>query len=161
DRDRDERALGKRLEQAFAFGVAQLERMLARWPSDKPAPIYTENGRWTRPEYMWTDWCPGFYAGMMWLAFEYTGEQRWREAAEEYTRALEPRKFDRDVHDLGFIFMSTADRWYRLLPEGDPAKQWLRDLLITAGTVQSFRWKNTGADHYIYSFHGPQSLFID
>ena len=32
---------------------------------------------------------------------------------------------------------------------------------MTAGTVQSFRWKDTGEDHYIYSFHGPQSLFID
>jgi unsaturated chondroitin disaccharide hydrolase len=161
DRDIDERELRKRLERAFAFGVAQLERMLAKWPSDKPAPIYTENGIWTRPEYMWTDWCPGFYAGMMWLAFERTGAGKWREAAETYTRALEPRKFDRDVHDLGFIFMSTADRWYRLLSEDDPTKQWLKDLLITAGTVQSFRWKATGADHYIYSFHGPQSLFID
>ena len=44
---------------------------------------------------------------------------------------------------------------------GDATKQWLKDLLITAGTVQSFRWKETGEDHYIYSFHGPQSLFID
>lgn len=161
DRDIDERGLRLRIEQAFDFGVAQLERMLAKWPSDKPAPIYTENGVWTRPAYMWTDWCPGFYAGMMWLAFEHTGESKWRQVAEEYTRALEPRKFDRDVHDLGFIFMSTADRWHRLLPEGDAAKQWLKDLLITAGTIQSFRWKNTGDDHYIYSFHGPQSLFID
>lgn len=161
DRDIDEHGLRPRLEQAFGFGLTQLERMLVKWPSSRPAPIYTENGVWTRPEYMWTDWCPGFYAGMMWLAFERTGEPRWREAAEEYTRKLEPRKFDRNVHDLGFIFMSTADRWYRLLPENDPSKQWLKDLLITAGTVQSFRWQETGEDHYIYSFHGPQSLFID
>ncbi|HKX32230.1 MAG TPA: glycoside hydrolase family 88 protein [Blastocatellia bacterium] len=151
----------KKAEQAFQFGITQLEKMLPKWPSNKPAPIYTENGVWTRPQYIWTDWCPGFYAGMMWLAFEYTEEKRWRQSAEEYTRALEHRKFDRDVHDLGFIFMSTADRWYRLLPEGDPAKQWLKDLLVTAGTIQSFRWKETGADHYVYSFHGPQSLFID
>lgn len=161
ERDIDEKTLRLKLERAFDFGVAQLERMLVKWPSNRPAPIYTEDGIWTRPEFMWTDWCPGFYAGLMWLAFEYTGEQKWREAAEEYTRALEPRKFDRDVHDLGFIFMSTADRWHRLLPEGDATKRWLKDLLITAGTVQSFRWKESGEDHYIYSFHGPQSLFID
>jgi unsaturated chondroitin disaccharide hydrolase len=161
DREFNERGLRIRFEQAFNFGLAQLERMLAKWPSDKPAPIYTERGKWTRPDYMWTDWCPGFYAGMMWLAYERTGEKKWREAAERHTRALEPRKFDRDVHDLGFIFMSTADRWLRLLQEDDPAQQWLKDLLITAGTVQSFRWQGKGEDHYIYSFHGPQSLFID
>ncbi len=157
----DEKDLRAKIERAFQFGVSQVERMTRKWPCHKPAPIYTENGVWTRPQFMWTDWCPGFYAGMMWLAFERTGETRWRQVAEEYSRALEHRKFDRDVHDLGFIFMSTADRWHKLLPEGDPTKQWLKDLLITAGTIQSFRWKETGEDHYIYSFNGPQSLFID
>jgi unsaturated chondroitin disaccharide hydrolase len=157
----NEKELRGKLERAFHFGISQVEKMLPKWPSNKPAPIYTEHGRWTRPQYMWTDWCPGFYAGMMWLAYEHTGENKWRQVAEAYTRSLEPRKFDRDVHDLGFIFMSTADRWHRLLPEADPAKQRLKDILITAGTVQSFRWKETGEDHYIYSFNGPQSLFID
>lgn len=157
----DETAWRARLERAFRFGVSQLERMLLKWPANQPAPIYTRNGVWHRPEFIWTDWCPGFYAGMMWLAFERTGETKWKEAAEQYTRALEPRKFDRDVHDLGFIFMPTVDRWYWLLEEGDPIKERLADILITAATVQSFRWKDTGEDHYIYSFHGPQSLFID
>jgi unsaturated chondroitin disaccharide hydrolase len=160
-RDIDRKKLADRFDHAFGFGISQVDRMLRKWPANRPAPVYTENGVWTRPEFMWTDWCPGFYAGMMWLAFERTGDSRWRGAAEEYTRALEPRKFDREVHDLGFIFMSSADRWYRLLPDGDPVKQWLRDLLITAGTVQAYRWKASGEDHYIYSFHGPQSLFID
>jgi unsaturated chondroitin disaccharide hydrolase len=161
NQDIDEKELRARLERAFHFGVAQLEKMLPSWPSNKPAPIYTENGIWTRPDYIWTDWCPGFYTGLMWLAYQYTAEPKWRLAAEDYTRALEPRKLDRDVHDLGFIFMSTADRWYRLLPEEDATKQWVKEILITAGTIQSFRWKETGEDHYIYSFHGPQSLFID
>jgi len=157
----DETALRAQFDRTFRFGMNQVENMLEKWPANKPAPIYTENGVWTRPPYIWTDWCPGFYAGMMWLAYEYTGETKWRGRAEEYTRALDHRKFDRDVHDLGFIFMSTADRWYRLLSDDDPAKQWLKDLLVTAGTIQSFRWKDTGEDHYIYSFNGPQSLFID
>ena len=157
----DERTLRARLERTFHFGVAQLEKMLPRWSSDKAAPIYTENGLWVRPDFIWTDWCTGFYAGMMWLAYERTGAVKWREAAERYTRKLEPRKFDREVHDLGFIFMSTANRWYNLLSDGDATRQWLKDLLITAGTIQSFRWKASGEDHYIYSFNGPQSLFID
>lgn len=157
----DEADLRPRIQRAFHFGIGQLEKMLAKWPANQPAPIHTRNGIWHRPEFIWTDWCPGFYAGLMWLAFEETGDTKWRQAAEQYTRALEPRKFDRGVHDLGFIFMSTVDRWYRLVSDDDPAKQWLKDILITAGTVQSFRWKETGEDHYIYSFHGPQSLFID
>jgi len=157
----DESQLSPRFERAFQFGVSQLERMLTKWPVNQPAPIHTRQGVWYRPEFIWTDWCPGFYAGMMWLAFERTGDEKWRQAAEQYTRALESRKFDRDVHDLGFIFMSTFDRWYRLLDSDDPESSWIKQILITAGTIQSFRWKDTGEDHYIYSFHGPQSLFID
>src|ERR1700761_3193979 len=160
DRTLQMESLRPRLERAFEFGVAQLERMLPKWPSNRPAPIYTENGVWTRPEYMWTDWCPGFYAGMMWLAFERTGESKWQRSAEEYTKALQPRQFDQEVHDLGFIFMSTVDRWLRLLPEGDLTQLALTNILVTAGTIQSFRWQARGEEHYIYSFHGPQSLFI-
>ena len=157
----DESQLKIRFERAFHFGLSQLERMLEKWPAKHPAPIHTRNGVWYRPEFIWTDWCPGFYAGMMWLAFEQTGDENWRRAAEQYTRALESRKFDRDVHDLGFIFMSTFDRWYRLVGDDDPASMWIKQVLMTAGTTQSLRWKDTGEDHYIYSFHGPQSLFID
>src|SRR5262245_9715145 len=116
----DEAAIRTRFQNAFEFGVSQLDRMLANWPANQPAPIHTRSGVWHRPEFIWTDWCPGFYAGMMWLAFERTSESKWRQAAERYTRALEHRRFDRDVHDLGFIFMSTADRWYRLLGDEDP-----------------------------------------
>jgi len=157
----DEIQLKSRLRRAFRFSVSQLARMLEKWPVNQPAPIHTRNGIWYRPEFIWTDWCPGFYAGMMWLAFEQTGEEKWRRVAEEYTRALESRKFDRDVHDLGFIFMSTFDRWYRLVGDDDAASRWIKQVLVTAGTTQSFRWQETGEDHYIYSFHGPQSLFID
>ena len=157
----DEANLRTRIDRAFNFGVEQLEKMLAKWPANQPAPIHTRHGMWHRPHFIWTDWCPGFFAGMMWLAYERTGQTKWREDAERYTRALEHRRFDRDVHDLGFIFMSTVDRWHRLVSEDDPLKLWLKDILVTAGTIQSFRWKDTGEDHYIYSFHGPQSLFID
>src|SRR5262245_20497593 len=143
----DEKELVARIDHTLQFAVAQLEKMLPAWPVEKPAPIYTENSVWTRPSFIWTDWCPGFYAGMMWLALERTGDSKWRRAAESYTRKLEPRKFDRDVHDLGFIFMSTANRWHELLPDGDATKAWLRELLITAGTTQSLRWKDTGDDH--------------
>ncbi|MFY9571844.1 MAG: hypothetical protein WAV20_10635, partial [Blastocatellia bacterium] len=67
----DEKHLRERIAQVFHFGVAQLEKMLPKWPGNKPAPIYTSNGIWTRPDFIWTDWCPGFYAGLMWLAFEH------------------------------------------------------------------------------------------
>ncbi|GIW80007.1 MAG: hypothetical protein KatS3mg105_1814 [Gemmatales bacterium] len=64
-----------------------------------------------------------------------------------------PRKHDRTVHDLGFIFLSTYGRWYRLTRE--PA---LRDVLVEAGRTLSLRRQKGG---YLASFIGPSSLFID
>jgi unsaturated chondroitin disaccharide hydrolase len=66
---------------------------------------------------------------------------------------LEPRRHDRSVHDLGFLFFSTYLRWYHLT--GDPH---LRDVLIDAGRTLALRRQKGG---YLASFVGPQSLFID
>jgi unsaturated chondroitin disaccharide hydrolase len=99
----------------------------------------------------------------MWILARHTGEEEWRRAAEAHTVPLAGRRFDRDVHDLGFIFLTTYRRWHDLLAPGDPLRDRLRDILVTAGTVQSFRWREGrgGADGFVYSFNGPQSLFVD
>src|SRR6185295_6233607 len=67
---------------------------------------------------------------------------------------LEPRQYDRDVHDLGFIFMSTYYRWLWLT--GD---QRLRSVLIQAGRTMSLRYREKGS--YLRSFIAEYSLFID
>jgi unsaturated chondroitin disaccharide hydrolase len=159
----DREALRARAERALEFAARQLHRTRADWPPQRPAPVHTRGGRWHRPQSLWTDWTPGFYAGQMWILARLTGEAGWRAAAEEHTRPLKDRRFDRDVHDLGFIFLSTYRRWHDLLAPGDPLRQLLADVLVTAGTVQSFRYREGpgGEDGFVYSFNGPQSLFID
>ena len=62
--------------------------------------------------------------------------QFWLEQAVRYTKPLEPRKHDRDVHDLGFLFLSTYYRWYRL--SNDPAH---REVLIQAGRTLAMRFQ--------------------
>ena len=148
------------LKAVIPHAESRVEALIEKWPAGTPAPIYTVDGKWFRQKEVWTDWTPGFYAGMMWILHELTGKASWRARAEEFSRPLEGRRFDRDVHDLGFIFMSTYKRWYDLLEDGDE-KERVRSVLVTAGNTQSLRWKETGEDWYIYSFNGPQSLFID
>lgn len=146
---------------ALAFAQAQLDRTCALWPADRPAPVHTLEGKWYRPRDLWTDWTPGFFAGQLWILAKLTGQSPWRARAEAYTARLAPRRFDRDVHDLGFIFLSSHGRWIEALDEGDPLRPRLEDTLVTAATVQSFRWNANGAEGFVYSFNGPQSLFID
>jgi unsaturated chondroitin disaccharide hydrolase len=137
--------------RALAFAARQARRIVTAYPGYYP--MYTVAGRWNREGERWTPWCEGFFPGILWLLHKYTGESEWRTWAEQYSRPLEPRRLDRSVHDLGFLFFSTYLRWYHLT--GDPA---LRNVLIDAGRTLALRRQPGG---YLASFVGPESLFID
>lgn len=153
--------LRDQLDAVVTFADEQLENYCRSWPGDRSAPVWTEQGKWYRPATLWTDWTPGFFAGQMWILQSLSQKSVWRERAEEYTNRLKHRRHDRDVHDLGFVFLSSFARWIEALDEGDPKRAHLEDLVVTAATVQSFRYNENGPDEFIYSFNGPQSLFID
>jgi unsaturated chondroitin disaccharide hydrolase len=139
------------LAGAFDFAAGQARHILTTYPGYYP--MYTVGGRWNREREHWTHWHEGFFPGILWLLYRHTGDADWRRQAEEYSRPLEPRKHDRTVHDLGFLFFSTYLRWYH--HGGDPA---LRAVLIEAGRTLALRRQQGG---YLASFVGPQSLFID
>lgn len=144
--------LRPKLEHAFAFAQRQVENLITRYPDF--FPIYTEGGKWKHEGEAWTNWCEGFLGGMMWLFYQRDRDPVWRERAEHYSRLLEPRKFDRDVHDLGFVFWSTWKRWYDF--SGDPA---VDEVVIQAGKTMGLRFKEKGG--YLRSFVSEDSLFID
>jgi unsaturated chondroitin disaccharide hydrolase len=144
--------LRPRLERAFDLAAAKVRNTIERYPDY--FPIYTEGGRWLHGGELWTDWCAGFHAGTMWLIEGRTGDPWWRSNAVHYSRLLEHKKHDRDVHDLGFIFLNTYLPWYRRT--GDPS---LNDVLVTAGRTLALRFNPHGK--YLRSFVAPESLFID
>ena len=148
----DPRTLKPRLEQAFDFAAKQVRATVERTPNYFPA--YTVQGKWKHGGELWTDWCAGFHAGMMWLVAERTSDPWWRSTAEHYSRLLEYKQHDRDVHDLGFIFLNTYLPWYNLT--GDDH---LHQVLITAGRTLAKRYNANGK--YLRSFVAPESLFID
>ncbi|MBI4891310.1 MAG: glycoside hydrolase family 88 protein [Acidobacteria bacterium] len=117
------------------------------------------DGKWKHEGPAWTHWCDGFLPGMMWIFHRRnlengTGKRYWMDRAIEYSRALEPRQFDREVHDLGFIFLSTHYRWYQFTREPR-----LNEVLIQAGRTMAQRFMEKG--QYLCSFVSPDSIFID
>jgi len=144
-------ALLPRFSAALDFAGRQARRIVNTYPGY--LPMYTVAGKWGREEQRWTHWCEGFFPGILWLLHEHSGDPAWRQLAEQYSRPLEPRRFDRGVHDLGFLFFSTYLRWFRLT--GDPA---IQQVLIDAGRTLALRRQKGG---YLASFVGPDSLFID
>jgi unsaturated chondroitin disaccharide hydrolase len=144
-------ALRPTFVRALVFARQQADRILVEHPGY--TPMYTVGGRWHQEGERWTNWCEGFFPGILWLLYEHTNDPRLRVAAENFSRRLAPRRFDRNVHDLGFLFFSTYLRWYHLTD--DLA---LRDVLIEAGRTLAQRRQRGG---YLCSFVGPHSLFID
>lgn len=148
---------GNLFEATLRFAEKQVRRLIESHPDFYP--MYTKDGLWKHDMPAWTHWCDGFLPGMMWV-FQSRKEpgsaeaKFWLDQAIHYSKPLEPRQHDRDVHDLGFIFMSTYHRWHRLTGE-----EALRDVLIQAGRTMALRYREKGK--YLRSFVAEDSLFID
>ena len=142
----------ERYQAALEFAQRQVAATVERTPDY--FPIYSVQGKWKHAGELWTDWTGGFFAGMMWKFWELTGTPDWRTRAEHYSKLLEHRQHDRDVHDLGFIFLNTYRPWFE--HTGD-AK--LQEILIQAGRTLAMRFKEKG--QYLRSFVSDDSLFID
>jgi unsaturated chondroitin disaccharide hydrolase len=144
-------------ETAMSFGQKQVKRLVETYPDFYP--MYTAGGAWKHAGPVWAHWCDGFLPGMMWLFLKHMGTEKpeakyWMEQAVRYSKPLEPRKTDREVHDLGFIFFSTYYRWYQFTREIA-----IRDVVIQAGRTLAQRFNEAG--QYLRSFVAEDSIFID
>ncbi|MGI5244073.1 hypothetical protein [Dactylosporangium sp. CA-139066] len=128
------------------------------------APVFTVDGRYTARG--WTEWTQGFQVGSALLQFDATGDTGFLELGREWTRRLmAPHVSHVGVHDHGFNNVSTYGALLRLHAEGriDGRDQGAAELALkVSGAVQAARWQKTeDGSGYIYSFNGPQSLFVD
>ncbi len=147
-------------EKAFRMAKIKLRGLIEKHPDFYP--MYTVAGRWRHEGESWTHWCDGFLPGMLWIVYEHERASRqgpgeetwWLDQAIRYTKTLEPRKFDRNVHDLGFIFMSTYHRWFEMTQSQEQ-----NDVLMEAGRTLALRFREKGG--YLRSFISEESLFID
>ena len=145
-------ALGPLAERGWRTAARKVRGLVESHPDR--FPVYTEEGRWAVDAEPWTNWCEGFLAGQLWLLAEHTGDPWFRERAEHYSLLIEPRKDDRAVHDLGFLFWSSWRRWYELT--GDSSRD---AVVVHAGSTLALRFNERG--RYLRSFLAANSLFID
>jgi len=148
----DKSDLKQNCRAGMDFAAQQLKNLVEKKPDF--FPMYTLNGKWKHDTEMWTNWCEGFLGGQLWLMFNYTKDTWWLEKAQHYSRLIEHRKIDRNVHDLGFLFWTTWKRWYDFSGENNA-----REVVIEAGKTLALRFKEKGA--YLHSFVAEESLFID
>jgi unsaturated chondroitin disaccharide hydrolase len=139
-------------DRAWQTAATKVRALVERLPDC--FPLYTEDGRWAVNGDAWTSWCEGFLAGQLWLLASRTADPFFRNRAEHYSRLIEPRKEDRFVHDLGFLFWPSWRRWYE--ETGDEAKD---AVVVEAGKTLALRFNERG--RFLRSFLAADSLFID
>lgn len=74
-------------------------------------PITTENWKDN------SDWTSSFWTGMLWLAYEVTGDEKYRKVAEIQVKLLKKRIEDKvgvSHHDMGFLYSLSCVAAYKL-----------------------------------------------
>ena len=143
-----------------------IDAIEARLLPGSASPVFTVDGQYTAQG--WTEWTQGFQYGSALLQFDSTGEDKYLRLGRNYTvNVMAPHLTHVGVHDHGFNNVSTYGNLWRLMNEGRiPDDAWQRHFyelaLKVSGAVQAARWSTTrDGTGYIYSFNGPQSLFVD
>ena len=65
----------------------------------------------------WDDWTSGFWTGILWLAYEITGEKRYRKVASFQTKSYDEgitNKVAVNHHDLGFLYTPSVVADYKI-----------------------------------------------
>ncbi|MEO7496529.1 MAG: glycoside hydrolase family 88 protein [Massilia sp.] len=134
-----------RLDGAIAQALANIDRNLAHFGDAFPAPSSVGSVYPAIPNNEWTN---GFWTGMLWLAYELTGAERYKTAAMGHVRSFQARQLERhntNHHDLGFLYSLSCVAAYKLT--GDPlaaeaamgaARLLLDRYLPRAGIIQAW-----------------------
>jgi unsaturated chondroitin disaccharide hydrolase len=159
-------ALAGKLHRLFELSAQKIQSLEKTWQPSQGSPVFTVDGRYTSRG--WTEWTQGFQLGSPILQFDATGEREFLETGRARTvRLMAVHVSHTGVHDHGFHNISTYGNLLRLMNESRIAEDaWERRFyelaLKVSGAVQAARWSPTAdGGGYIYSFHGPHSLFVD
>ncbi len=60
------------------------------------------------------EWTVGFFPGSLWMLYDYSKDDFWRQQAELYTEALESQQYNDRTHDTGFMMYCSYGRGLEL-----------------------------------------------
>jgi len=153
-----------KIDRLWQVSAAKIDSIEQTCTPDRGSPVFTVAGRYTARG--WTEWTQGFQYGSALLQYDATGDEHFLRIGQEMTlRVMASHVSHTGVHDHGFNNVSTYGNLWRLMNEGripDAQRDFCELALKVSGAVQAARWRTTAdGTGYIYSFNGPQSLFVD
>ncbi|MES2419123.1 MAG: glycoside hydrolase family 88 protein [Bacteroidota bacterium] len=81
------------------------------------------------------DWTSGFFPGLLWYLYDYTGNSSYKGLAQKFNKRIEKEQFSKNTHDLGFMIYCSFGNGYRLT--NDTA---YRSILVQAAKSLSTRF---------------------
>jgi len=88
------------------------------------------------------DWCSGFWPGVLWYAYEASGDETLKDHAEKFTEPLKTIAYSSaENHDIGFMLYSSYGNGYRLTKN----EEYKNVLLAAADTLATLYNPNVGS----------------
>ena len=91
------------IDEAIAAVIAKVEHNILKLGETFPSSS-TKNSSYEPTKNV--EWTTGFWTGILWLAYEATHDERFRQLAETNVQSFKYRidhEIDVDHHDLGFL----------------------------------------------------------
>lgn len=110
------------VEKAISKIVEQVRCNMDYFGTRFPSPATSGHTYGIIENIEWTD---GFWTGMLWLCYEYTGDENFRIRAEQNIASFLNRvekRLELDHHDLGFLYSLSCIAGYKLTGSEDGKK---------------------------------------
>lgn len=124
------------IDESLAFSARQYS-LMAEVMKDKPdlLPRTTDaSGALVASNSGW--WTSGFFPGSLWYLYEYSKDDKFKDAAIQMTSRVEKEKNNTGTHDLGFMLYCSLGNGLRLT--GDKS---YNDVLLTGARSLSTRFR--------------------
>lgn len=102
------------IDEAIAAVIAKVEHNILKLGETFPSSS-TKNSSYEPTKNV--EWTTGFWTGILWLAYEATHDERFRQLAEKNVQSFKYRidhEIDVDHHDLGFLYSPSCVSAYKL-----------------------------------------------
>lgn len=103
------------VQNELEFCVQQANKTIAQIPNDSLFPRSISNGNANWDYVNKKDWTSGFWPGILWYLYQYTGDKYFELKADSTTTELTSVAYSPSFdHDLGFMLYNSFGNGYRL-----------------------------------------------
>ncbi len=122
------------VDECLAYAAEQLAKSVEDVGDGNRFPFYTKkDGTWETMDNSW--WSSGFFAGCLWLMYEHTGDETWKQHAIKWTDGMEEQKSNKGDADVGYRMINSYWNAYRLTKD-----EHYREVLVESAASLASRY---------------------